>query len=521
MKPFQAPNLLTRRGFLHRGAVLGGSAAVASHTIRDLRLINTAMAAQGPVSGYKALVCIFLSGGNDANNWIVPTSPSVFADYTAIRGNLALPESSLLTLRQGPTGSDSAYSDTDGHTYGFHPACPQLQTLFGEKKLGILFNVGTLVRPTTRANYVSGLAAFRPPQLFSHSDQVTQWQTSIPDQPPTTGWGGRVADLLNSVANPSGSISMSVSLSGANTFEVGNLITQYQVATSGAIVLSGSLMTGTSARVRALRNILGVSHTNLQRKAYAGISTNAIAVGDALNTNISATLDPTDSPASYTAQNVAAPWRWNTGLTGIYSAAAQSNGLGGFPNTSLGTQLKMVARLIQAHGPAAFNMNRQVFFCSVGGYDTHTSQVLVNGTDQPTNATGAHYKLLADVNTCMYAFQRAMEQLGVSDDVTSFTTSDFSRTLPTNSQGSDHGWGSHHLVMGGAVKGGQTYGHLPAFTINGPNDTGLGRWIPTISVDQHSATLAKWFGVDPSEIPTIFPNVGRFATSDLGYMTLT
>ncbi|WP_395751938.1 DUF1501 domain-containing protein [Prosthecobacter sp.] len=521
MKPFQAPNILTRRGFLHRSAVLGGSAAVASHTIRDLRLINTAMAAQGPLSGYKALVCIFLSGGNDSNNWIVPTDNTTFADYTAIRGNLALPQSSLLPLRQGPNTTDAAFTDADGHTYGFHPGCPHLQTLFGEKKLGVLFNVGTLVRPTTRADYVSGLAAYRPPQLFSHSDQVTQWQTSIPDQPPTTGWGGRVADLLNSVANPSGSISMSVSLSGANTFEVGNLISQYQVATSGAIVLSGSLMSGTSARARALKNILGVSHTNLQRKAYAGVSSNAIAVGDALNTNIASSLDPTDSPATYTSQNSSAPWRWNTGLTGIYSAAAQPNGLGGFPNTTLGTQLKMVARLIQARGAGAFNMNRQIFFCSVGGYDTHTSQVLVNGTDQPTNANGAHYKLLADVSLCMFAFQRAMEQLGVGNSVTSFTTSDFSRTLPTNSQGSDHGWGSHHLVMGGAVNGGLTYGHLPVFAINGPNDTGLGRWIPTISVDQHSATLAKWFGVDPSEISNIFPNIGRFPTSDLGYMNLT
>lgn len=520
MKPFQAPNILTRRGFLHRGAVLSGSAAVASHTIRDLRLINTAMAAQGPVSGYKALVCIFLNGGNDANNWIVPTDTSTFADYTAIRGNLALPQSSLLTLRQGPNTGDAAYQDADGHTYGFHPGCPELRTLFGEKKLAVLFNVGTLVRPTTRSDYASGLAAFRPPQLFSHSDQVTQWQTSIPDQPPTTGWGGRVADLLNSVANPSGSISMSVSLSGANTFEVGNLITQYQVATSGAIVLSGGLMSGTSARVRALKNILGVSHTNLQRKAYAGVSNNAIAVGDALNTNIAASLDPTDSPASYTSQSAAAPWRWNTGLTGIYSAAAQPNGLGGFPNTTLGTQLKMIARLIQARGAGAFNMNRQIFFCSVGGYDTHTSQVLVNGTDQPTNANGAHYKLLSEVSLCMSAFQRAMEQLSISDKVTTFTTSDFSRTLPTNSQGSDHGWGSHHLIMGGAVKGGLSYGQLPAFAINGPNDTGLGRWIPTISVDQHSATLAKWFGVDPSEIPTIFPNIGRFSSSDLGYMNL-
>ena len=378
----------------------------------------------------------------------------------------------------------------------------------------MLFNVGTLVRPTTRAQYLANTKFYTPPQLFSHSDQVTQWQTSIPDQPPTTGWGGRVADLLNATANPSGHMSMSVSLNGANTFEVGNSISQYQVSTSGAVVASGNLMSGNSARIRAMKNILALSDTNLQRTAYAGVAQNAIAVGDALNTNIGPYLDPTDSPASYTAQSAAAPWRWNTGLTGIYTSAVQANGLGGFPNTTLGTQLKMVARLIAARGPAAFNMNRQVFFCGVGGYDTHTSQVSVNGTDQPTNGNGAHYKLLDEVSACMFAFQRAMEQLGISDKVTSFTASDFSRTLPTNSQGSDHGWGSHHIIVGGAVKGGRTYGKLPTFAINGPDDTGLGRWIPTAAVDQYSAILAKWFGVDSGNLATIFPNLSRFPALD-------
>jgi uncharacterized protein (DUF1501 family) len=328
-----------------------------------------------------------------------------------------------------------------------------------------------------------------------------------------------VSDLLDSLANPTGKLSMSVSLNGTNTFEVGNLVSQYQVSTSGAVVLSGDLMTGTGARVRAMRNILGLSNANLQRTAYAAINDSAIATGDALNTNISPYLDPTDSPATYTAQNAVAPWRWNTGLTGIYSIAAQPNGLGGFPNSSLGTQLKMIARIIAARGPAAFDMKRQVFFCNVGGYDTHTGQVLVNNANVPEDPAGAHYKLLADVSLCMFAFQRAMEQLGVSNNVTTFTASDFSRTLPTNSQGSDHGWGSHHMIMGGAVKGGATYGHLPTFAVNGPDDTGLGRWIPKISVDQHAATLAKWYGVDASEMDNLFPNLTRFSSRDLGFMT--
>ena len=488
--PFKkAPNVLTRRSFVSHAALAGFGGCAASYMIRDLRLINSAMAAND-TSGYKALVCVFMAGGNDANNWIVPTDATTFDAYTTIRGNLALPSASLKPLYSSGT---TPYSDGDGHTYGFHPSGTNLQTLFNEDKLGVVFNVGTLVRPTTRAQYNSGLTAYRPPQLFSHSDQVTQWQTSIPDQPPSTGWGGRMADLLDTAANANGSISMSVSVAGANTFEVGNLVAQYQVSTSGAEVLTGNLMSGSSARVRAMKDILNVSATNLQRRAYSDVVKNAIAVGDALNTNIS-----------------------NTALDTFWTTA--------FPNTDIGRQLKMVARIIEARGNAVtpatgkFNMARQIFYVQLGGFDTHTSQVAVNGTDQPTNALGAHYSLLQQISDAIFSFQRAMEQLGVSNNVTTFTASDFSRTLPTNSQGSDHGWGSHHLVVGGAVKGGQTYGNLPVFAVNGPNDTGLGRWIPTLAVDQFAATLAKWFGLDASSLAAVFPNLGRFSTSDLGFM---
>ncbi len=491
------PLLRTRRDFIRQASCAAVGTMALTSTIRDLRLINAAVAQTGiPAGGtdYKALVCIFLSGGNDANNWVVPTDTATYDQYTDIRSNLSLPKTSLLPLYQVGT-SGTLYTDGDSHNYGFHPSCPELQTLFGQDKLAVLFNVGTLVRPTTRAQYTgSNTKFYQPPQLFSHSDQVTQWQTSIPDAPPTTGWGGRVADIMDLTANPSGSISMSVSLNGANTFEIGNLVSQYQVSTTGAVVATGDQMTGTGARLTAMKNILGLSDTNLQRTAYAGVVKNAIAVGDLLNTAVTPTL-----------------------LDTFWTVP--------FPNTTLGNQLKMVARLIQARGnpvtPTAskFNMSRQIFFCGVGGYDTHTSQVSVNGSDQPTNANGAHYKLLAEVSTCMNAFQKAMEQLAISNKVTTFTASDFSRTLPTNSQGSDHGWGSHHLIMGGAVKGGQTYGKLPTFAINGPDDTGLGRWIPSTAVDQYSATLAKWFGVDTgSNMTAIFPNLSRFPTSDLGFM---
>ena len=520
----KAPNIITRRSLLQRSAMLAGAGAYAC-TIRDMRLMNSLMAADPP-SDYKALVCVFLGGGNDANNWIVPTDNTTYAEYAAARGNLVLPPSSLLNMRTGPLPTDPDYV-YQGRTYGFHPGCSRLQTLFGEKKLAVVQNVGTLVRPTTKAQYNSGLAAYRPPQLFSHSDQVTQWQTSIPDQPPTTGWGGRIADIYDSVANPGGQISMSVSLNGANTFQVGNLVAQYHVSTAGAVIFNsggsgGGLMGVNGVRQKALQAILDLTHPNLQRQAYAGVLDNAIFTGDLLNTNIAAFRDPTDSPAGYgpnPAQDAAAPWRWNTGLTGIYTAAVQPDGLGGFPNTSLGIQLKMIARLIAARGVGGFNMKRQIFFCQLGGFDTHTAQVDGNGfTNQPTNANGTHYGLLRTVSEAMFAFQRAMVQLGVDDKVTQFTASDFSRTFPSNSQGSDHGWGSHHIVVGGGVDGGKFVGKLQNFAISGPDDTGIGRWIPTTSVDEHTATLAKWYGLGNSDIDAVLPNLNRFPTRDLGFM---
>jgi uncharacterized protein (DUF1501 family) len=429
----------------------------------------------------------------------VPSSNADYAPYAAIRGNLALPQSSLLTLRTGPNSSDPAYVDADGHTYGFHPTCIEMQTLFGEGKLATCLNTGSLVRPITRMEYLSNVTGTRPPQLFSHSDQVTQWQTSIPDRPPITGWGGRCADLMHDTANLGGQISMSVSLAGTNTFEIGQLINQYHVSTTGAASLALGTV-ATANRLQAMKDLLALSHVNLQRTAYADVTERAIATGALLNNAIQSTALATDTPPG--------TWVWNTS----------------FPNTNLGNQLKMIARLIEA-GPRSasaapypgFNMKRQIFFCSVGGYDTHTNQVTLS----PLNTTtGSHTNLLNEVSECMFAFQRAMEQIGNSEKVTTFTASDFGRTFPTNSQGSDHGWGSHCMIMGGAVNGGRTYGKIPVFAINGPDDTGVGRWIPTTAVDQHAATLARWFGVSEGDLPVIFPNIGRFATSNLGFMRL-
>src|ERR1051326_3370066 len=255
MQIIKSSSSLSRREFLRQAACAAVGTAAMTAAIRDLRFMNAAVA-QSNINDYKALVCIFLGGGNDSNNLIIPTITSEYNNYAAIRTPvLAIPQGSLLPISP---------LNFDGHSYGFHPCCSQLQTLFGAGKLAILFNTGTLAYPLTKAQY-NATPSKRPPQLFSHADQVTQWQTSIPDQPPVTGWGGRCADFLNSV-QPGAPISLSVTLSGANTFEVGSQVSQYSVSTSGAIQLSG--VSGT--RLTALTNMLhNVGYPNMQAKAYA------------------------------------------------------------------------------------------------------------------------------------------------------------------------------------------------------------------------------------------------------------
>ncbi len=492
---------ISRREFIRRAACAAVGTAAMTSAIRDLRFMNAAVAQSniGP-NDYKALVCIFLQGGNDSNNLIVPTVTSEYLNYSAIRTPvLALPQGSLLNLVI--PGTSNNYVDPAGHSFGLHPACPELAQLFSEGKLAMLMNTGTLVFPLTRAQYQAGILQ-KPPQLFSHADQVTQWQTSIPNQPPTTGWAGRCADLLNSV-QPGAPISLSVSLAGANTFEVGNIVSQYSVSTAGAIALSGV----SGARLAALTNILGLPYANLQAQAYAGVANHSIQSSGLLNNAV------TNTAGNY--------WTnpFPTTITNLVSGAKFSS--------ALGPQLQMIARLIEAgRRPVAnggFGMKRQIFFCQVGGYDLHTGQTNYSVNNPNNVLTGAHSNLFSELSQSLYAFQRAMEQLeplypGISSSVTAFTASDFGRTFPSNGQGSDHGWGSHHLIAGGAVNGGKTYGTFPTLAVNGPDDTSTGRWIPTTAIDQYFATLATWFGVDNSNLPTVFPNLGHFATANLGFV---
>jgi uncharacterized protein (DUF1501 family) len=415
---------------------------------------------------YRALVCVFLYGGNDASNTIVPAAGD-YAGYQAGRGVLALPADTLLPI---------APLNGDGRSWALHPGLTHVQQLFAQRKLALVCNVGSLVAPVTRADYRAGRAKL-PPQLFSHSDQQVQWQTSVPDSESRVGWGGRTADILRSL-NGNAQVSMSISLSGTNTFQVGRDVFQYQVGTGGSISLTEyrpvtpALTTDAYRQSRAIDAILARAHTNVFENAYRKTVRGAIDNDRLLVASLSA------APPIATA----------------------------FPTTTLGRQLNMVARLIGIR--AALGHRRQIFFCSAGGYDTHGNQL----TD--------HARLLGELSAALGAFHAATVELGVEPNVTAFTASDFGRTFQTNGQGSDHGWGSHHLVMGGAVRGGAFYGRMPELVVNGPDDTSQGRWIPQVSVDEYSATLASWFGVSAADLPLVFPNIGRFQTTNLGFLGL-
>ena len=517
MLPEHYSSLRTRRSFIRQALCATVGTAALSNTIRDLRFINAAMAQSSPaITDYKALVCIFLQGGNDSNNVFIPTIPAEWNNYAAIRTPaLAIPN----TDGSGATALALNNLTSDGHTYGIHPAAPELQSLFNNGKMAAVFNVGTLVYPLTKADY-NNPTVVKPLQLFSHVDQTVQWQTSVSDRQSATGWGGRCADLLDTYNPKNGKtdvLSMNVSLAGANVFEVGGVVQQYAVSTSGVVALNSSYSPANARTAQgvALNNILGIDavQSDMLTRNYSLALEHALASGTGLSTALNAT-------------KMASTWS-------TYPTQVTVPNAGGSFASSLMSQLQMVAKIIEVGQRSAatggLGMKRQIFFVQVGGYDLHSGQTNNSGSSTANNAAvilGGQANLLAELSQSLNTFQNTMHQIGVTYNdagfeqrVTAFTASDFGRTLPSNGVGSDHGWGSHHLVVGGAVNGQRTYGKFPALVVGGPDDTSTGRWIPTTAVDQFAATMAKWFGVDSTNMGTVFPNLGRFDVPDLGFMS--
>lgn len=464
---------ISRRQFLGQSACSGLSIAGLLSTVGTLRLFNASLSAQGvPAGDDKALICLFLYGGNDANNLIVPRESSAYAAYERDRGILALNRDDLLGLNL-PTD--------DGRDFGFHPAMGPLQNIFNNGNLAMVCNVGTLLAPITKAEYNSGGAAI-PPHLFSHNDQQVQWQTSVPDAIRKVGWGGRLADLMQSL-NTGSEISMNVSLAGANFFQVGEEVLQYHMTNNGSIGLDdrNSNSSPRMAQYHGMDDMLGQSYGHLFEQQYAQTTNRAIANDTLVKSALSTVPDYSDQ------------------FTRSTDADGNLNRVAG--------QLQMILRMIQARG--TLGMRRQIFFAALGGFDTHDAQL------------EDHAALLHQLSNALADFHDATETLNMADQVTTFTASDFNRTYNSNGKGSDHAWGSHHMVMGGAVNGGRLYGEMPTLAINGPNDTGSrGSWIPTVSTDEMAATLALWFGVSVNDLPLVLPNIGNFDRKDLGFMQL-
>jgi uncharacterized protein (DUF1501 family) len=446
----------SRRDFLKRTCCTA-AAGFAAASFNRFGLVNAlAQSAQD----YKALVCVFLFGGNDSNNMVVPLSSSGYSSYQQIRSVLALPQGSLLPIAPPSAGS-----------FGFHPKFPEMQSLFNQKHLALLTNVGTLVRPTTRAQFQQRQVNL-PQNLFSHEDQQAQMQTAALDGNGQTGWAGRTADKIQSIYG--GTFPVIISLAGTNIFCEG--LTARSIESSGdpTKLLSGF---GSSAesqgRMSTLQSLLTFDTGVSLIQQASSITGNALQDSNALATALAA------APA----------------LATVFPA-----------NNGLANQLKQVAQIISAR--SALGLQRQIFFVSIGGFDTHSDQL------------NAHNNLYAQLSQAMNAFYQATVEIGAASQVTSFTLSDFSRTYaPDSTSGTDHAWGGHHLIMGGAVKGGDFYGTFPTLALAGPDDaTNEGRWIPTTSLDQYAGTLANWFGVATADLPTIFPNLPNFSTPVLNFV---
>ena len=563
----------TRRNFLCRSACASLGVTSIVNTLAHLRLMQSAVAQSTPAD-YKAVVCLFLYGGNDSNNTLLPLDGAARANYEASRARPAghwlnipatgtnptsgLPAALSLNAPSGGFGQTAAATQ-----FGVHPYMTNTRDLFNSGDLAFVANVGTLVQPIPNQAAYASPGVPKPPQLFSHSDQQLQWQSSLPDRPFQNGWGGRAAELLTAAnANPDGKVSMNISIAGQNSFQVGSSVVQYAVSTGGVTALAGYNNTNGPYGAAALSPHLTPYATtppsyaaNDQGKALKALDTitkltrmqlgeserlyqhhleegynevmkrardNETFVGDAIGSNTDTVTLAVNDAFDY-----AYGWAGGTATRPTLPDVAN--------------QLKMTIRLIR--GRNFLGNKRQIFFVSMGGYDTHQNQV----SDSGTNQNVGHNRLMGDLDKALKGFREAIAVIssaegltgqGLWNDVTLFTNSDFTRTLNPNGSvresGTDHAWGGHQIVMGGAVNGQRIYGNFPTLAISSGLDVDIsansrGRWIPTLAVEQFGSDIAKWFmssgsqylpGITGADLATIFPNLARFQTvgSEIGFM---
>ena len=454
---------LSRRQFLGEASCAAVGSTALFSSLLTLRMTSTAAAANlDGDDDYKALVCLFLQGGNDSYNMLVPNNSAAYAEYSQTRDNIAIPQNTLLPI----TSSGQPYSE-----FGIHPSMPELQSLYNNNEIALVANVGTLIRPTSKADYNNTNSI--PSGLFSHSDQQVHWQTSVPQVKGAGpgGWGGRTADLLMSL-NEDSQVSMNISLSGVNVFQVGDDAFAYISGLNG-----GTEMVAYSDPFEksAVDSLLEQQYQNLFTKTFAQNTRRFIDSSIIFNEAIE-------------------PITINTPI----------------PPTRLAERFRMVARAIAAQKDLCHK--RQTFFIRAGGWDHH-SEVM-----------DAQTIMLAEIDQAVKYFRDAMIEIGMTDKVVLFSASDFGRTLTSNGVGSDHAWGGNHFVLGGPVNGGRIFGQYPPLALNSSLEVGRGRLIPTTSVDEYGSELARWFGVSSGEMETVFPNITNFydpylITHPLGFLS--
>lgn len=449
---------INRRDFLRVSGA--GAAATAAFAAYPGAAFSQVIGTSAPFPDYKALVCVFLLGGNDSFNMLVPRSNAEYNVYAQSRQNMAIPQSDLLPINP---------LTPDGAQYGLHPTMTGMQSLFESNRAAFVTNVGPLIEPTTKDQFINKSVAL-PPQLFSHNDQQNQWNSLQGASQSKTGWAGRVADLIRSnVADQQ--MATNASLFGGSLFQAGDETVAYVMGFDGPIPFTGFGDSDIFMEQRlAFERIINANYNSIYERGIAEVQKRAVASADL--------------------------------ISGVLETAQPLNTF--FPASELGQQLSTVARLIAVRDQ--LDMQRQIFFVATGGFDSHDDQIL----NQPD--------LLGGVSAAMAAFYDATVELGVSDMVTSFTQSDFARTLTSNGDGTDHAWGGNQLVIGDAVAGRELYGSYPLLALDGPDDVGGGRIIPTISADQYAASLSRWFGIPDAYLANIAPNIGNFVQRDLGFL---
>ena len=447
---------LNRRDFLKTS----GAAAVFAAT--PGLAYSQVVGGAGPFDDYRALVCLFMFGGNDSFNMLVPNTAAEYQAYATSRQNLAIPQGDLLPIMPASQPTPD---------FGLHPSMGALKGLFDSGEAAFVTNVGPLVEATTKDDYFNGSVTL-PPQLFSHNDQQDQWTSLRGNTPSKTGWAGRMADLIRTGVTEQ-QMATNASLFGANLLQSADETVAYVMGPSGPIQFEGFSNDPESIlfeQREAFRRIISAQYDTVYERGFADVQQRAINAADV--------------------------------VTAAIESAPPISAV--FPQSQLGIQLQTVARLIAVRDQ--LQMKRQIFFVATGGFDTHDNQL----NDQPG--------LLGGISDAVAAFHAATVELGVSGNVTTFSQSDFGRTLTSNGDGTDHAWGGNQLVVGGAVNGRELYGSYPLLTIDGPEDVSGGRMIPSTSADQYAATLAKWFGIPDADLDVVAPNLMNFADRDLGFM---